>query len=151
MTSALLRVNLETLYDDEGLPLFSHIAGEAITLFKCKPVEVQIRHNEKHCCSEFSIWVGTNFSTPALASPRANALLLLALPGCVITLKPLSLMLEQNTNPAGSRLVALVLSFNLRLQKSLFRYLQTKMTKSSLDVQVYTALNRRKNSRSFPW
>ena len=72
MTSALLRVNLETLYDDEGLPLFSHIAGEAITLFKCKPVEVQIRHNEKHCCSEISIWVGTNFSTPAFAQPTSK-------------------------------------------------------------------------------
>ena len=46
MTSALLRANLETLYDNEGLPLFSHIAGESITLFKCKPVEVQIRHNK---------------------------------------------------------------------------------------------------------
>ena len=55
MTSALLRAKLGTLYDDKGLPLFSHVAGEAITLFKCNPVEVLIRHNKKRCCAEIPI------------------------------------------------------------------------------------------------
>ena len=71
MTSSLLRANLETLYDEEGLPLFSHVAGEAITLFKCRPVEVQIRHNEARCCAEIPIWVGTNLTTPAFAKPTS--------------------------------------------------------------------------------
>ena len=55
LTSSLLRENLETIYDNEGRPLFAHIAGEAITFFKCKAVQVQVRHNEARCCVEIPI------------------------------------------------------------------------------------------------
>ena len=44
-TSALLTVNLENIYDEKGSPLFYHTAGETITLFRCKPVIVQVRSN----------------------------------------------------------------------------------------------------------
>ena len=41
-------------------------------MYKCKPVEVQIRHNEKLCCSEIPVWVGSNFTIPAFAHPTSK-------------------------------------------------------------------------------
>ena len=67
ITSSLLSENLETIYDNEGRPLFAHIAGEAITFFKCKAVQVQVRHNEPRCCVDIPIWTGMNLTTPAYA------------------------------------------------------------------------------------
>ena len=53
ITSALLKVNIDTLSDSNGPPLLAHASGEAVTLFKCTPVKAQIRHNEKRCCCPF--------------------------------------------------------------------------------------------------
>ena len=67
ITSSLLSENLETIYDNEGRPLFAHVAEEAITFFKCKAVQVQVRLNEPRCCVEIPIWTGMNLTTPAYA------------------------------------------------------------------------------------
>ena len=52
ISQALLRANLEILHDRKGRTLVSHVAGEAIILYRCKPVEVKIRHDERKCCKE---------------------------------------------------------------------------------------------------
>ena len=70
MTSqALLRANLEIIHDRKGRTLVSHLQGEAVMLYRCKPTEVRIRHNEDRCCKELPIWHGKNFSTPAFIQP----------------------------------------------------------------------------------
>ena len=46
ISQALLRANLEILHDRKGRTLVSHVQGEAVMLYRCKPVEVEIRHNE---------------------------------------------------------------------------------------------------------
>ena len=77
ISHALLRANLEILHDRKGRTLVSHVAGEAVILCRCKPVEVKIRHDERKCCKELSVWSGKNFSTPAyvqLTSKRVSSI-----------------------------------------------------------------------------
>ena len=47
ISQALLRANLEILHDRKGRTLVSHVAGEAVILYRCKPLEVIIRHSRK--------------------------------------------------------------------------------------------------------
>ena len=47
ISQALLRANLKILHDRKGRTLVSHVAGEAVILYRCKPVEVKIRHDER--------------------------------------------------------------------------------------------------------
>ena len=77
MSQALLKANLETLHDSKGRTLFSHVAGEAVILYKCKPVEVEIRHDERKCCVELPVWTGSNFSTPAFVQPMSKRITLI--------------------------------------------------------------------------
>ena len=56
VSQALLKANLKVLHDRKGRTLVSHVAGEAVILYRCKPVEVKIRHDEKKCCMELPIW-----------------------------------------------------------------------------------------------
>ena len=72
MSQALLKANLETLHDSKGRTLFSHVAGEVVILYKCKPVEVKVRHNERKCCLELPVWTGDNFSTPGFVQPTSK-------------------------------------------------------------------------------
>ena len=69
ISQALLRANLEILHDRKGRTLVSHVQGEAVMLYRCKPIEVKIRHNKKRCCKELPVWSGRNFSTPSYVQP----------------------------------------------------------------------------------
>ena len=40
-----------------------------MTLYRCKPTEVRIRHDVKQCCKELPIWYGKNLSIPAFLQP----------------------------------------------------------------------------------
>ena len=73
ITSALLRSNINTLYDDKGAPILSHVNGEVVTLYRCKPTTAQFRHDEGRCCSEIPVCIGPNFTTAAYAEARAKA------------------------------------------------------------------------------
>ena len=55
ISQALLKANLEVLHDRKGRTLVSHVAGEAVILYRCKPVEVKIRHDERKCCLELPV------------------------------------------------------------------------------------------------
>ena len=71
-TAALLKANLENIYDEKGSPLFYHTAGETITLFRCNPVIVQVRSNERRCCTELPVWSGVNLTTPSFVQPTSR-------------------------------------------------------------------------------
>ena len=45
LSQSLLKANLETMRDTEGHPLFSHVAGEVIVLYNCRPVIVGVSHD----------------------------------------------------------------------------------------------------------
>ena len=67
-----MKANLQTLYDENGSPIFYHTAGEVVTLFRCTPTTVQIRSNEKRCCTELPIWSGVNLTTPSFMQPTSR-------------------------------------------------------------------------------
>ena len=73
MSQALLKANLEALHDRKGRTLFSHVAGESVILYRCKPVEVKIRRDERKCCVELPVWTGSNFTNLRSSSQRVNA------------------------------------------------------------------------------
>ena len=60
--------------------MFSHVAGEAVILYKCKPVEGELRHDERKCCVELPVWTGSNFSTPAFVQPTSKRITLTCTP-----------------------------------------------------------------------
>ena len=72
ITNALLRSNINTLYDEEGAPLLANVNGEIVNLYKCKPTAAQVRHDEGRCCDEIQIWIGPNFSTAAYAEATSK-------------------------------------------------------------------------------
>ena len=80
VSQALLWANLEILHDRKGRTLVSHIAGEAVILYRCKLVEVKIRHDERKCCMELPVWSGKNFSTPAYIQPTSKRVSLTCTP-----------------------------------------------------------------------
>ena len=80
MSQALLKANLEVLHDRKGRTFFSHVAGKAVILYRCKPVEVKIRHDEKKCCVELPVWTGGNFTTPAFVQPTSERVTLTCTP-----------------------------------------------------------------------
>ena len=43
ISQALLKANLEVLHDRKGRTLVSHVAGEAVILYRCKPVAVVVK------------------------------------------------------------------------------------------------------------
>ena len=69
ISQALFRANLEILHDRKGRALVSHVQGEAVMLYRCKPIEVKLRHNEERYCRELPVWSGRNFSTPSQVQP----------------------------------------------------------------------------------
>ena len=80
ISQALLKANLEVLHDRKGRTLVSHVAGEAVILYRCKPVEVKIRHDERKCCIELPVWSGKNFTTPAYVQPTSKRVSLTCTP-----------------------------------------------------------------------
>ena len=60
--------------DNDGPPLFSHVSGEVVILYKCRPVKVEIRHNEENCCMELPVWSGDDLSVPAFVEPTSKKL-----------------------------------------------------------------------------
>ena len=55
-SQAFMKANLEVIRDRKGKTLSSHVQGEAVMFYRCKPNEVKIRHDEKQCCKELPIW-----------------------------------------------------------------------------------------------
>ena len=41
ISQALLRENLEVLHDRKGRTWMSHVVGEAVIMYRCKPIEVK--------------------------------------------------------------------------------------------------------------
>ena len=78
MSQALLKANLEVLHDRKGRTLFSHVA--AVILYRCKPVEVKIWHDERKCCVELPVWMGSNFTTSAFVQPTSKRVTLTCTP-----------------------------------------------------------------------
>ena len=68
-SQALMKANLDIIRDRKGRTLLPHIQGEAVTLYRCKPTEVRIRHDVTQCCKELPIWYGRSFSIPAFMQP----------------------------------------------------------------------------------
>ena len=81
ISQALLRANLEIIHDRKGRTLVPHVQGEAVMLYRCKPIEVRIRHNEDRCCKELPIWYGKNFSIPAYVQPISKRVSSVCTPG----------------------------------------------------------------------
>ena len=65
----LLKEDLEIVRDRKGRPLSTHVNGEAVTMYKCHPMMVRIRHDELRCCQEMPIWHGKNYSISAFLQP----------------------------------------------------------------------------------
>ena len=69
ISQTLPLANLEILHERKGRTLVSHVTGETVILYGCKPVEVKIHHDEKRCCKELPVWSGKNFSTQSYVQP----------------------------------------------------------------------------------
>ena len=66
---ALMKENLEVVRDRKGRPLSTHVNGEAVTMYKCHPTMVRVRHDELRCCQEMPIWHGKNYSESVFLQP----------------------------------------------------------------------------------
>ena len=72
ISQALLKANLEVLHDRKGRTLVSLVAGEEVILYRCKPIEVKIQHDERKCCMELPVWSRNNFTTLAYVKPTSK-------------------------------------------------------------------------------
>ena len=70
----------EILHYRKGQTLFSHVAGEAVILYKFNPVEVELWHDDPKCCVELPVWTGNKFSTPAFVQPTSKLITLTCTP-----------------------------------------------------------------------